>query len=89
MSKNAAPLKIIDFHNHYMGPSLTLTNLAAVPPAQKQYWEGVNRKLADPAALTASIESAGIAGRVIKTPDRNPNEKKSTARFRQLHRRHG
>ena len=23
--KNAAPLKIIDFHNHYMGPSLTLT----------------------------------------------------------------
>src|SRR3954468_21215156 len=66
--KNAAPLKIIDFHNHYMGPSLTLTNLAAVPPAQKQYWEGVNRKLADPAALTASIESAGIAGRVINTP---------------------
>jgi aminocarboxymuconate-semialdehyde decarboxylase len=66
--KNAAPLKIIDFHNHYMGPSLTLTNLAAVPPAQKQYWEGVNRKLADPAALTASIESAGIAARVINTP---------------------
>ena len=57
--KNAAPLKIIDFHNHYMGPSLTLTNLAAVPPAQKQYWEGVNRKLADPAALTASIEFGG------------------------------
>ena len=66
--KNAAPLKIIDFHNHYMGPSLTLTNMAAVPPAQKQYWEGVNRKLADPAALTASIESAGIAARVINTP---------------------
>src|SRR3954463_16173199 len=66
--KNAAPLKIIDFHNHYMGPSLTLTNLAAVPPAQKQYWERVNRKLADPAALTASIESAGIAARVINTP---------------------
>ena len=27
------------------------------PPAQKQYWEGVNRKLADPTALTASIEA--------------------------------
>ena len=23
--KNAAPLKIIDFHNHYTGPRLTLT----------------------------------------------------------------
>jgi aminocarboxymuconate-semialdehyde decarboxylase len=66
--KNAAPLKIIDFHNHYIGPRLTLTNLAAVPPAQKQYWEGVNRKLADPTALTASIEAAGIAARVINTP---------------------
>src|ERR1700704_1243106 len=58
--KNAAPLKIIDFHNHYMGPSLTLTNLAAVPPAQKQYWEGVNRRLAGPAAWTGSIHMARV-----------------------------
>ena len=80
--KNAAPLKIIDFHNHYMGPSLTLTNLAAVPPAQKQYWEGVNRKLADPAALTASIESAGIAARVINS--RPPSSRTRMARFRPM-----
>ena len=25
-AQNTAPLKIVDFHNHYMGPSLTLTN---------------------------------------------------------------
>ena len=38
--KNAAPLKIIDFHNHYMGPSLTLTNLAAVPPHKSSIGKG-------------------------------------------------
>ena len=32
-AQGAAALKIVDFHNHYMGPSWTLTNLAKVPPA--------------------------------------------------------
>ena len=30
-----ATLKIVDFHNHFMGPSWTLTNLANVPPAAR------------------------------------------------------
>ena len=34
-AQGAAPLKIVDFHNHYMGPSWTLTNLANVPPAAR------------------------------------------------------
>jgi predicted TIM-barrel fold metal-dependent hydrolase len=66
--KNAAPLRIIDFHNHYMGPKLTMTNLASVPLAARAYWEGVNKKIADPAALLASIDAAGISARVINTP---------------------
>jgi predicted TIM-barrel fold metal-dependent hydrolase len=49
----ASPLKIVDFHNHYVGPSFTPT----VP----------NRALVDPEALLASMES-GIATRVINTP---------------------
>ena len=56
--KTAAPLRIIDFHNHYMGPKLTLTNLASVPPAARPYWEGVNKKIADPAALLAVLARA-------------------------------
>jgi aminocarboxymuconate-semialdehyde decarboxylase len=66
--KSAVPLKIVDFHNHYVGPDFTLTTLAGVPPAQRKYWEGVNRNLADPASLLSSIETADIAGRVINTP---------------------
>jgi aminocarboxymuconate-semialdehyde decarboxylase len=31
----ALPLKIVDFHNHYMGPSWTLTNLAGLPGAAR------------------------------------------------------
>jgi predicted TIM-barrel fold metal-dependent hydrolase len=68
IADSASPLKLIDFHNHYVGPSLTLTTLAGVPPAQRAFWEGVNRSLADPVALISSIEGNGIAARVISTP---------------------
>src|SRR5262249_24108040 len=61
-------LKIIDFHNHYVGPDFPLTTAAGAPPALKSYWEGVNRSLADPRSLLSSIDEAGIAARVINTP---------------------
>ena len=64
----ATPLKIVDFHNHYMGPSWTLTNLANVPPAARPTWERINRDLQSQSALLASVETAGIAARVINTP---------------------
>ena len=38
-AQGAAPLKIVDFHNHYMGPGWTLTNLASVPPPARPAWE--------------------------------------------------
>ena len=43
--KNAAPLKIIDFHTHYMGPSLTLTNLAAGRPRKSSIGKGSTASL--------------------------------------------
>jgi aminocarboxymuconate-semialdehyde decarboxylase len=64
----SAPLKIVDFHNHYMGPSWTLTNLATLPPAARPAWEITNRNLQSPDALLASIDTAGIAARVVNTP---------------------
>jgi aminocarboxymuconate-semialdehyde decarboxylase len=64
----ATPLKIVDFHNHYMGPSWTLTNLANVPPAARPTWERINKDLQSQTALLASVETAGIAARVINTP---------------------
>jgi predicted TIM-barrel fold metal-dependent hydrolase len=67
-AQSAAPLKIIDFHNHYMGPSWTLTNLANAPPAARAAIEALNRNLQSQDALLSSIESAGIAARVINTP---------------------
>ena len=67
-AQNTTPLKIVDFHNHYMGPSLTLTNLASVPPTARSTWEKINNTLQSQSALLASIESAGITARVINTP---------------------
>ena len=67
-AQGAAPLQIVDFHNHYMGPSWTLTNLAGVPPAARPTWERINGNLQSPGALLASVEAAGIAARVINTP---------------------
>jgi predicted TIM-barrel fold metal-dependent hydrolase len=67
-AQGAAPLKIVDFHNHYMGPSWTLTNLAKVPPAARPAVEALNRNLQSQDALLSSVETAGIAARVLHTP---------------------
>jgi hypothetical protein len=64
----AAALRVVDFHNHYVGPSFAVTAGAGAPAAQRAYWQEVSRNLADPGALLASIERAGIAARVINTP---------------------
>ena len=68
LAEGATPVKIVDFHNHYMGPSWALTNLAGMPPAARTAWEAINRNLQSPDALLSSVESAGIAARVINTP---------------------
>ena len=67
-AQGVAPLKIVDFHNHTIGPSWTLTNLANVPPAARPAFEAINRNMQSPDALLASVEAAGIAARVINTP---------------------
>ena len=45
VAQSTTPLKIVDFHNHYMGPSWSLTNLASVPPAARPTWERINGNL--------------------------------------------
>jgi predicted TIM-barrel fold metal-dependent hydrolase len=67
-AEGASPLKIVDFHNHFMGPSWTLTNLAGLPPGARKAWEAINQNLQSQDALLSSVESAGIAARVINTP---------------------
>ena len=64
----AAALNIVDFHNHYMGPHWTLTNMAGLPPAAQPAWERINGNLQSPTALVDSVDAAGIAARVINTP---------------------
>jgi aminocarboxymuconate-semialdehyde decarboxylase len=59
----ASSLDVIDFHNHYIGPSFKITAPGG-SPAQDQ----VNRNLASPSALLESIELAGIKARVVNTP---------------------
>ena len=65
---SAVPLKVVDFHNHYLGPSLASKAGGAAPPALQAYWAEVNRNLGDEGRLTASIDAAGIAARVVNTP---------------------
>jgi predicted TIM-barrel fold metal-dependent hydrolase len=64
----AEPLRIVDFHNHYVGPAFDLTTLRGTPAAMRAYWEAINRNLSDPGALISSMEEAGISARVINTP---------------------
>jgi predicted TIM-barrel fold metal-dependent hydrolase len=67
-AEDLAPLQIVDFHNHYMGPSWTLTGLDHVPPAARPYWEKTYANLQSKDALVDSVEAAGISARVINTP---------------------
>jgi aminocarboxymuconate-semialdehyde decarboxylase len=67
-AQGAAPRTIIDFHNHYAGPSWTLTTLASVPPAARANWERINANLQSQDSLLTSVETAGIAARVVNTP---------------------
>jgi predicted TIM-barrel fold metal-dependent hydrolase len=62
------PLKVVDFHNHFVGPGFALTTLAGVPQGQRAFWEAVNGRLSAPEALFASLEEAGVSARVINTP---------------------
>jgi len=66
--RSAPPPKVVDFHNHFVGPSFTLTNMTNTPPAQREAQAKVNAQLADPRALIDSLEITGTTARVINTP---------------------
>ena len=53
-------LKVVDFHNHFVGRAFTPRAGLGAPGPLKQYFDEVNRKLADSEALLASIEQAGF-----------------------------
>ena len=61
-AQGASPMKIVDFHNHYMGASWTLTNLASLPPAARPAWEKINAQSPEP----------GRAARVGREPPASP-----------------
>jgi aminocarboxymuconate-semialdehyde decarboxylase len=66
--EKSSPLKVVDFHNHYVGPSFSLTTMNNTPPALRENQARINAQLSDPNALIGSLEVAGIAARVINTP---------------------
>jgi len=67
-AQSAAPLKIVDFHNHYISPSWSMTNLERMPAPARAAQEKINASMQSENALLTSIETAGIAARVINSP---------------------
>ena len=59
-AQGAAPLKIVDFHNHTIGPSWTMTNLANVPPAARPAVEALNRNLQSQDALLVIMKDGHL-----------------------------
>ncbi len=68
VAESTTALKIVDFHNHYISPNWALTNLARMPAAARAAQEKINVNMQSESALLASIETAGIAARVINSP---------------------
>jgi len=68
-SERIGPLTVIDFHNHFLGPTFTpIVGGSSPPPALKAYFAEVNRNLTDAHALMSSIDRGKVAARVINTP---------------------
>jgi hypothetical protein len=56
---SAPPLKVVDFQNHFVGPSFNLTTMNNTPPAQREAQGRVNALLADPRAAEQQQMVAG------------------------------
>ena len=61
--KAVADLKVVDFHNHYVGPNFKITAAAGTPQQQ-----AVNANMASSSALLESLDVSGVAARVVNTP---------------------
>ena len=66
--KGSTPLRVIDFHNHFVSPSFTLTTLNDPSPALQASQARVKAQLTDARALLDSLEVAHVAARVINMP---------------------
>jgi predicted TIM-barrel fold metal-dependent hydrolase len=64
-----APLQVIDFHNHFVGPSFRTTTQDRIKnPAARVAWARIDALLESPDALLASFDETGVAARVITIP---------------------
>ena len=68
LEKVSKVLTVVDFHNHYIGAAFPSIAGRGASAAGIAYWQKVNRNLSNPHALLSSIETAGIAARVVSTP---------------------
>jgi predicted TIM-barrel fold metal-dependent hydrolase len=69
MTNESAPLSVIDFHNHYIGPSFRMTAQDRIKdPAERALRARVDALLESPAALMGSFEETGVSARVINIP---------------------
>ncbi len=64
-AKATGPLRIIDFHNHFVGPAFALTGTGNSAGPQADL---LKRNMTDPAALIGSVGEASIEARIINTP---------------------
>lgn len=60
-------MDVIDFHCHFAGTGIPIDASRGNPPAQKEFWDGVTRRLTQEEALLASLQTAGVTSRVINT----------------------
>lgn len=60
-------MDVIDFHCHFAGPGIPVDASRGNPLAQKEFWNGVSKRLTQEEALLTSLQTAGVKSRVINT----------------------
>jgi predicted TIM-barrel fold metal-dependent hydrolase len=68
MSRDHAPLEIIDFHNHHIPARFEVTAARTAPPNQRARWDAIARSLADEELLLRDIRAGEISTRVVNIP---------------------
>ncbi len=60
-------MDVIDFHCHFAGAGIPVDASRGNPPAQKEFWDSVSRRLTQEKDLLASLQTARVTSRVINT----------------------
>lgn len=65
MDDTGSRLRVVDFHSHFVPAALARNTYHSMPPAQRDFWEGVHGRLTGGPGIVPAMDRAGVSVRVL------------------------